>query len=263
MSEANLPSATLPWPIVPAGIALLCEIEQCRLRAYKPLPTDPWTVGWGATGDGIGPNTVWTQDFADQDLCNRLATLAGQVRDGCTAEPNENELAAMVVMAYNIGIGWDDTKPKPRGAKDGWRQSTVRRLHNKGDHQGAARAFALWNQSAGQVVRGLTARRAREAALYLTPPAGAEAHPMPQEVTPEAPVSSKPTVTAAGAAGVVAGIKAAGDLVDGVKAPLDSLKAFAADYLGPLAPHAPMILIVVLCGVVIWQRVQARRGGWG
>lgn len=270
---APLPDPSLPWPIIRPGVALLCDLEKCILRAFKPLPTDPWTVGWGATGDGIGPNTAWTQPFADQDLCNRLITLVGQVRDGCALEPNENELAAMVVMAYNIGIGWDDTKPKPKGAKDGWRQSSVRRLHNQGDHQGAARAFDLWNMSAGQVIKGLTARRKREAALYLTPPAGAEKHAMPQDVTPEAPMRTKPTVTAAGGAAVVAAGKAASDLADSikdagdwvsaVKPPLDAIKGFAVDFLGPLAPHAPLLLIVGLCGVVIWQRVQARRNGWG
>lgn len=262
---APLPDPSLPWPIAMTGVALICEIERCRLRAFKPITTDPWTVGWGATGDGIGPNTVWTQAFADQDLCHRLTTLAGQVRDGCSVEPNEHELAAMVSMAYNVGIGWDDTKPKPRGAKDGWRQSSVRKLHNKGDHQAAARAFDLWNKSAGQVLKGLTARRKREAALYLTPPPGSEAPAMPQAVEPESKPTASPTIRTGAtitAGGIIAAAQEWGGQIGGLKPALDSARSLLVDTLGvPPGAILPLVMIGAGALVIYWRRRQ-RSEGW-
>jgi hypothetical protein len=50
------------------------------------------------------------------------------------------------------------------------------RKHNEGDYDAAARAFGLWNKAKNpatgqlQVLRGLTARRAAESALYLKMP---------------------------------------------------------------------------------------------
>jgi lysozyme len=59
----------------------------------------------------------------------------------------------MVSLAYNIGSG-------------AFGQSTLLKKHIAGDYAGAAREFAKWNKAAGQVLAGLTKRRAAEAALY-------------------------------------------------------------------------------------------------
>ena len=64
--------------IGPEGIALIQRFEGCERRipgglveAYPDPGSSrsrtgsgsgaPWTIGWGATGPGIGPGTVWTQ----------------------------------------------------------------------------------------------------------------------------------------------------------------------------------------------------------
>jgi len=42
------------------------------------------------------------------------------------------------------------------------------RMHKDGDYAGAAAQFARWNKNDGNVLAGLTRRRAAEAALYST-----------------------------------------------------------------------------------------------
>jgi lysozyme len=44
--------------------------------------------------------------------------------------------------------------------------STLLRLHKRGDYAGAKDQFARWNKNDGKVMNGLTRRRAAEAALY-------------------------------------------------------------------------------------------------
>ena len=149
-----------------AGIALLKEFEGCKLDAYRDI-AGVWTIGYGHTGPNVTQGLKWTQDRAEEQLAGDVAERVPQVLDACIVEPNENQLAAMVCLAFNIGMGWKG-KRGPRD-RDGFRQSTVLRLHNQSNFTGAASAFAMWNKAGGQVRAGLTRRRASEMALYLTP----------------------------------------------------------------------------------------------
>lgn len=206
---AKLPDRDLPWPICWDGVALIAQREGCRLRAYR-CQAGKFTCGWGET-DGVGPNTVWTQIDADRRFCDSLAERTHQVLALCTVEPGPHQLAALVSLSYNIGV--------PALAK-----STVMRLHNAGDHAGAARAFALWNKFRNpatgrlEVSAGLTSRRAAEAALYLQPDDEAP-HAMPQAVADEPRLASSPTMQTAvtvGGAGAVGVLKSLTDTADQV-----------------------------------------------
>ena len=149
----------MTWPIDLRGVALIKEKEGLRLKAYL-CPASRWTVGYGATGPSIGPDTRWTAEQAEADLLKRLTAFTRNVQANCMVAPTPTQLAAMVSLAYNIGIG-------------AFRGSTVLREHNRGNHGAAARAFAMWNKAMvdGKKVElaGLTDRRAREAKLYLLP----------------------------------------------------------------------------------------------
>ena len=59
-------------------------------------------------------------------------------------------------FAYNVGTG-------------ALQKSTLIKLLNAGDTQGAADQFLRWNKAGGQVVAGLTRRREAERKLFLTP----------------------------------------------------------------------------------------------
>ena len=150
-----------PTRIGPSGIALIKRFEGCARRcgdgmiAAYPDPAsggDPWTIGWGATGAGIGPGTVWSQAQCDARLEADLERYAAEVAAALGGAPTHQlQFDAMVSFHYNTGA---------------IRRATLTRRHKAGDYAAAQGEFARWNRAAGQVMRGLVRRRDAEAALY-------------------------------------------------------------------------------------------------
>lgn len=267
----KLPNRSLPWPITWAGVVEIARSESCRLVAYQDI-VGVWTIGWGRTRN-VRQGMTQTQAEADQDLLEELSALSEAVRDACVIEPTPNQHAAMVSLAYNIGMGWRSTR-KPKGAKDGFRQSSVLRAHNRADFESAARAFALWNKAGGQVVNGLVARRAREAALYMTPDSIYAQHMRPQSglrgelagvedyraapATPEAEPESRLRTSPIAQSGVVSiatgGLAAASAVSDDLGSVAWSMN------IDPLLVAAAVAIAVG--AVVLYQRYKQRWEGW-
>ncbi len=150
-----------PHTVGAAGVALIRRFEGCAkqredgaIMAYPDPGTGaaPWTIGWGATGPGIGPDTVWSQAQCDARLQADLARHAGEVTQALGRAPTtQAQFDALVSFHYNTGaIG----------------HATLTRRHRAGDYAGAAREFARWKRAGGRVLPGLVRRRAAEAALY-------------------------------------------------------------------------------------------------
>jgi lysozyme len=150
-----------PRRIGPDGVALIKRFEGCArrrpdglLEAYPDPATGgaPWTIGWGATGEGIARGTVWTQQQCDArleaDLARYAAEVAAVIADAPTSQA---QFDAMVSFHYNTGA---------------IARSTLARRHVAGDYEGAAREFDRWIHASGRVMKGLVRRRAAEAALY-------------------------------------------------------------------------------------------------
>ena len=147
--------------IGPQGLALLRQFEGCaRLRrdgmveAYPDPGTggEPWTIGWGATGPGIGPGSVWTQQQCDARLESDVARHARDVAFALGDAPTtQAQFDAMVSFHYNTGA---------------IARSTLLRRHLAGDYRAAEEEFARWNRAGGRVLKGLVRRRAAEARLY-------------------------------------------------------------------------------------------------
>src|SRR5215472_4322152 len=79
--------------------------EKCRLTAYQDS-ADVWTVGWGATGRGIGHGTVWTLEEANADLLARLGNVEQSVNDLLLAGSfSSQQKAALISFEYNVGAG--------------------------------------------------------------------------------------------------------------------------------------------------------------
>jgi lysozyme len=266
LNSQQLPDPSLPWPIPMAGVALIAESEGCSLTAYK-CPAGVFTCGWGETA-GVGPKTKWTKAYADQRFCDSLSERTEAVRAMVTVETSDNQLAALVSLAYNIGNA-------------ALAKSSVLRAHNRGDFAAAARAFALWNKAtvSGKltVLPGLVTRRAREAALYLTPDDG-RAEPMPQAVAPESSLSRSPMMTAGGALPVatgvltaaveaakpdpVAAVTQAGQQASTVQTALTSIKSLAVETIGiPASWWLPLVMVGAGVTVIYWRHKQ-RTGGW-
>lgn len=154
----------LPLVTGPKARALMHHFEKCRLSTYR-CPAGKWTIGWGDTGRHVKPGLVWTQAQADEAFAKRLATeFEPAVREAIGDAPTTPaQFGAMVALAYNIGVGPKDWKP---GMKQGFRQSSVARLHAAGKTTAAADAFLAWNKIGGAPSSGLTRRRSAERALY-------------------------------------------------------------------------------------------------
>ncbi|RKF21963.1 lysozyme [Altericroceibacterium spongiae] len=161
-SHRSNPLSSNPRKIGKAGIALIKQFESCAhkrpdglIEAYPDPGTGgaPWTIGWGSTGKGIGPATVWTQQQCDARLANDLIRYATEVAEAIGISPTtQNQFDALTSFHYNTGsIG----------------RATLTRMHCTGNFAGAAKEFARWNQAQGKVLKGLVRRRAAEAKLYL------------------------------------------------------------------------------------------------
>ena len=235
----TLPDKNLNWPISYEAVCEIARSEGCKLKAYR-CPAGVWTIARGRT-KGVKPGDVCTQEQADRWFLEDLNEFAEGVRSILTRPASLNELGALVSLAYNIGLA-------------GFAHSTVLRKHNEGDTQAAARAFALWNQATvngkRQVLPGLTARRAREAALYLSD----DEQPMPQKVEAESSIKRSPIATA-GAASVLTGLTA------GLAAWTEQGQQIAAT-LG-VDPMVGFAIVVVWTGAVsLYQRIKQRKEGW-
>lgn len=166
----SLPEVTYtPKQTSRAGVKLIGDFEgyarklsDGRCKAYPDPGTGgaPWTIGYGATTDFQGrpikPGTIWTRQQALDRKALHLREFEGNVIAGlgdAIHGTSQEQFDALVSFTYNVG-------PKR------FLSSTLLRRHKAGDFSGAAREFSRWNKAAGRVLRGLTRRRAAEAALY-------------------------------------------------------------------------------------------------
>ena len=129
---------------------LIRHFEGCKLTAYV-CPAGVWTIGWGATGRGVGPGVVWTQAQADTRLEQDARAFAAAVRQASPGLEGRR-LCAIADFAFNLGAG-------------AYRGSTLRRRVDAGDWEGARQQLARWVYGGGRVLPGLVRRRAAEAAL--------------------------------------------------------------------------------------------------
>ena len=126
--------------------------EELRLNAYL-CPAGVWTVGYGATGKGIGPGVVWTETQANNNLTERFIRLGEFVEGQVRVPINASQKAALALLTDNIG-------------NKAFSTSTLLKKLNAGDYMGAAKQFDRWNKGGGKVLNGLTKRRAEERALF-------------------------------------------------------------------------------------------------
>lgn len=219
--------------INPAGMQLLREFEGCKLTAYR-CPARILTIGYGHTGSDVTEGLKITQPQAGVLLARDIERVAGSVRRCLTVAPNENQFAAMVCLAFNIGAA-------------NFKTSSVRRLHNSRKTAEAAAAFMLWNKATGadrkkRELKGLTRRRAAEMQLYLTP-TEREEEADPQRTRSNDVVSSEQSATPeALSAATKIGLTAAAGLVSTVSEFWDGLSK---------AGISPTIIIWAVAAVVI------------
>lgn len=147
----------------PACIALIKQFEgygrdigNGMVRAYPDPATgrDPFTIGRGTTGPDVREGTVWTKEKAEARFEAHVIEFAAGVRRLLgNAATTENQLSAMISLAYNIGLG-------------NFGESTLLKKHKAGDYAGAAAEFDRWSRANGKVMAGLVRRRKAEREMY-------------------------------------------------------------------------------------------------
>lgn len=164
-------SVLLPWKAKPAAspptdpaleiaVDLIAEEEGFVANVYLDVAGNP-TIGYGFTYHDSGlPVTTSDPPMTEADARIRLRALVSKilynVRSMVAVPISHNQEAALTSFAYNLGV-------------NALRNSTLLRLLNSGDVQGAADEFGKWNKAGGRVWAGLKARRARERRLFLKP----------------------------------------------------------------------------------------------
>lgn len=138
------------------GFKLLTAFEGCELTAYDD-GGGVWTIGYGHTGGDVYEGLTISQTEAEELLRLDLEKFESYVEDAVEVQLNDNQFSALVCFCFNVGPG-------------GFGDSTLLRLLNEGDYQGAANQFPVWNKVNGEPWLGLTRRRSAEQALFLGAP---------------------------------------------------------------------------------------------
>lgn len=143
-----------------AGLALIKEFEGFRANAYLD-PVGIPTIGYGTTSAaGVGITVKLgmriSEAQAEMYLSAAINKFAAHIDPLIKVPINENERAAFLSLAYNIGPG-------------AFAKSSALRKFNEGDKRGAADAIMLWNKAGGRVLAGIERRRKAERALFLSP----------------------------------------------------------------------------------------------
>lgn len=138
------------------AIDIIKSYEGLSLDAY--LEGDYYLIGYGHKGDDVTAHMTITQEKAEAYLRDDLKVTEQVIRSSVKVPLNENEFSALSILTYNIGSGafWN---------------STVLRLLNEDDRQGAADAILMWNKISRdgelQISEILSERRAAERDLFL------------------------------------------------------------------------------------------------
>jgi lysozyme len=142
-----------------AGVNLIISFEGLKLSPYPDAVGIP-TIGYGTImypdGRKVSLNDPEiTQAEATEYLQHQMNLKASAVEGMVTVDLNDNEFAALVCFAYNVGVG-------------GLHGSTLLTMLNAGqDRTAVADQFLRWNKAGGREIPGLTRRRQAERSLFL------------------------------------------------------------------------------------------------
>ncbi len=134
------------------ALELIKPFESCKLTAYL-CPAKVWTIGFGATGPGIGSGLVWTQDQADNRLLTDVARFDRALKRLVKVSLTPNQHGALLSLIFNIGEG-------------NFAASTLLRLLNSGNTAAASAQILRWDKAKGKTLKGLTRRRLAEREMF-------------------------------------------------------------------------------------------------
>ena len=115
-----------------------------------------WTIGWGST-KGIRSGMKITVEEAEEKLRDDLKTAESAVKQHVSVPLSQGQYDALVSFIFNLGAG-------------NFRSSSLLKRLNRGLYDDVPEQLLRWNKArvGGKltVLRGLTRRRAAEAAIF-------------------------------------------------------------------------------------------------
>jgi lysozyme len=137
--------------ISPAGLSLIKGFEGLRLTAYRD-PVGILTIGFGHTR-GVKAGQTITMNQASAFLLDDLADSEHAVTSCVTVPITQQQFDALVSFAFNVGAG-------------ALRRSTLLKLLNQEDYDGAAKQFGRWTHAGAVQLAGLVKRRTAEREMF-------------------------------------------------------------------------------------------------
>lgn len=138
--------------------SLIAGFESFSSKAYPDPPgqTKTYSIGYGhqiVPGDGFTVNSEISEPDGKAQLLADLDVFANCVDNTVTVPLGPNETAALYSFTYNEGCG-------------AFQGSTLLKLLNQSDYQGADNEFARWNIANGNILPALVTRRTQEAEIF-------------------------------------------------------------------------------------------------
>jgi len=138
-----------------AGLDLTIASEGMRLTAYPDPGTgaDPWTIGVGHTGPDVYPGRTISVEEGHQLLHDDVQEAVATVKNLVKVPLTQGQFDALVDFTFNCGAG-------------NLGRSTLLKLLNAGDYNGASDHFSDWVKAGGRVLPGLVTRRENEERIF-------------------------------------------------------------------------------------------------
>lgn len=159
MTRLSLKVNSLTGGYINKALSLVSGLEGFSSRAYADPPgqTELYSIGYGhqinGTNDGLSTSSVISEEQGLQLLSSDIAWADECVQSSVDVPLNDNQRAALISLAYNIGC------PNFSG-------STLVKILNQGDYAGASDQFQVWRKAGGVVNAGLVARRQTETEVF-------------------------------------------------------------------------------------------------
>ena len=134
------------------GLELIKHFEGCELKAYV-CPAGVLTIGYGHTGPEVQPGMEITTSEAEELLKTDLIRFERIVDNHVTVPIKQCQFDALVSFTFNCG-------------GDAFKNSTLLRLLNAKDYEGAAGQFGRWVNGPDGALAGLVRRREAEEELF-------------------------------------------------------------------------------------------------
>ena len=143
------------------GLNLIKSFEGYSPTSYQDS-VGVWTIGYGSTmwndGKRVIEGQVITKDGAEKvlnwEVTNKTASINSMLAPTVV---NQNQFDSLFSFTYNLGVGDLRSSTLLKKVKVNPNDTSIRN------------EFMRWNKAGGQVLKGLTIRRQKEADNYFNP----------------------------------------------------------------------------------------------